>query len=142
MHIERTDYASIAIAGLENVVKEKLSRHDFMGVGCHRGERRSVAAIAVLDAIHAPIANSFHVFPTINYEDFLLSRFVVNKNGLSVPGKTDFPFRSLLLFQDGGHEEVEQIRQIKEILSVEAEGALDTFLIAEVRDEEGLMGLA
>jgi len=51
MRIEQTDYSSIECAGLEAIVEEKLSIHEFIAVGCHRGVRRSLAAIHVLKAM-------------------------------------------------------------------------------------------
>ena len=142
MKVEKISYGDIATRGLDLKIEELCGRGDFIAVGCHRGERRSGAAIRLLTAAGIPVANILQAKPAVNYEDFTGYRFTVSEDGLRVPGKTDMPFRHLILFHDGDKEEVVGIRKVREILAVEAQGALDTLVLAEVRDEEGLMGLA
>ncbi len=142
IYTERIDYNSFALSGLDSKLKEMCGKCDYTAVGCHRGVRRSRAAMGVLMAARMPLANNPMVSPSINYADFLDYKFEVGDFGLVIPDKTSFPFTRLVLFHDGGREERQQIRQIRQILDVEAKEVLNQLILAEVRDQEGLMGLA
>jgi len=134
-------YNDTALVGLDGLVGG-IGRHVALAVGCHKDVRRSKQAIVQLIAARFPVANTIDAIPTVNYADFLTYNFEVTDTGLMIPRKTDYPFAHLLLFHDGGDEEGLEIKRIKDILDVEAKGMLQTLLIYEVRDQEGLMGLA
>lgn len=139
---ERVDYSRISLIGLENVFRELTPRGDFLVTACHRGIRRSRAAMSLLMQMGYPIANNPRIIPSVCYSDFLDNNFSVDQNGIMVPGKTDYPFQVLILFHDGGREEKDLVKKIRRILDVEARGVLHKLILAEVRDQEGLFGLA
>ena len=134
-------YNDIASAGLDGLIRMGSGRDNGTGLACHKGLRRSVAGMHVLNSSSIPVANRLSVSPTINYADFLNYNFSTDDNGLSVPGKTDFSFRNLVLFHDGDKEEVCLSRKILSILDVEAYPNLARVFLAYVRDEDGLLGM-
>lgn len=140
MHLERLDYGEFALWGFEAKVQEIFGRRHFLGIVCHKGERRAPTAARMLIAAGYPVANNLN-HPTINYDDLLRVKFTVTDDGLLVPGKTDVPFGNLLVFHDGSSDEEKALKRIKELLEVEARGALDTVVFAYVRDEEGLLSI-
>ena len=137
MKTERTDYLAFALRGFDAELRRLIPRNDILAIGCHKGVRRSRAAIGMLIPTGIPIANDPRVSPNINYADFLENNFTVTQEGLTVPEKTIYPFQSLLLFHDGSKEEIVQVRNIREILRVEASGILNALILAEQRDQEG-----
>lgn len=141
MHLERLDYGAFALQGFEPKVREIFGRRHFLGIVCHKGERRAPTAERMLTATGYPVANTPHVVPTLNYEDLIDVKFVVTHEGLIVPGKTDVPFANLIVFHDGSVEEEKALRQIKNRLDVEADGVLEKLVFAYVRDEEGLLSI-
>lgn len=141
IEMERVEYGAIAMRGFEMKVEELFGRTHFLALACHKGERRSPTAARLLTAYGYPVANS-RVVPSLSYGDFLDCRFVATGEGLMVPDKTEVPFGHLLVFCDGSKEEEASVRKIKALLDVEARGALDKCVIAEVRDQESLIGIA
>lgn len=113
MHLERLDYGEFALWGFEAKVQEILGRRHFLGIVCHKGERRAPTAARMLIATGYPVANIPRVVPTLNYDDLLNVRFEVSDEGLMVPGKTDVPFGNLLIFHDGSSDEEKALRHIK-----------------------------
>ncbi len=141
MKLERLEYGEFALHGFETKVQEIFGRAYFLGIACHKGERRAPTAARMLIAVGYPVANTPRV-PTLNYDDFLLNaRFEVSDEGIMVPGKTDVSFGNLLLFHDDSEEELKALHRIKHILDVEARGVLQTLVFAHVRDEEGLLSI-
>ncbi|MEK7166446.1 MAG: hypothetical protein AAB874_06590 [Patescibacteria group bacterium] len=142
MRIEKFEYQDFALKGFDSCIKIIFPPHEFLAIGCHKGVRRSRVAAAMLFSSGYPVVNNMRIFPSICYADFLEYNFSVTDEGLSIPDKTISPFRNLLLFHDGGQEEIIQIRRIKQILKVEARGILDKLAFANVRDESSLIGIA
>lgn len=140
MHLERLEYGEFALWGFEAKVQEIFGRRHFLGIACHRGERRAPTAARMLTAAGYPVANNLR-HPTINYDDLLMVKFTVTDDGLFVPGKTDVPFGNLLIFHDGSSDEEKALRHIKNTLDVEAGEALQTLVFAYVQDEEGLLSI-
>lgn len=140
MKLERLDYGAFALWGLEARIQHIFGRAHFLGIACHKGERRAPTAARMLTAAGYPVANNLS-HPTINYDDLFMVKFIVTDDGLFVPGKTDVPFENLLVFHDGSPDEEKALRTIKDRLDVEAGGALHTLVIAYVRDEEGLLSI-
>lgn len=135
-------YTDIASRGLDGKVRDYGLDNDFLGIGCHKGFRRSVAAMLVLQYAQIPIANIPNKVPTINYDDFIKrKKFIVQADGLMIPGKTDYPFPYLMLFTDDSKEESVGIKKIREILDVEARGVLQYIILAHVLDQSGLLGM-
>lgn len=66
----------------------------------------------------------------------------MSEEGFLVPGKTDMPFRHLLVFCDGSRGEEIGVRKIRALLAVEARGVLEKLVVGEVRDQESLIGIA
>ena len=141
MHLERLEYGEFALWGFEAKVQEIFGRRHFLGIACHKGERRAPTAARMLTAMGYPVANTPHVVPTINYHDLCNVTFVTSEDGLMVPGKTDVPFGNLLVFHDGSPDEEKALRCIKDLLDVEADGVLETVVFAYVRDEEGVLSI-
>lgn len=141
MHIERLEYGTFALHGFEAKVREIFGRTYFLGLACHKGERRAPTAARMLTAAGYPVASNPRVSPTLNYDDLINVRFEISDEGMIVPGKTDVPFGNLLLFHDDSEVEREALRKIKDLLDVEARGALHTLVFAHVRDEEGLLSI-
>lgn len=140
MHLERLDHGEFALLGFEAKVREIFGRRHFLGIACHRGERRAPTAARMLTAAGYPVANNLSN-PTINYDDLFMVKFTVTDDGLLVPGKTDVPFGNLLVFHDGSPDEEKALKRIKNLLDVEADGVLETVVFASVRDEEGLLSI-
>ncbi len=141
MHSERIEYGEFALQGFESKINGIFGRADYLGLACHKGQRRAPTAARLLIAAGYPVANNPRVVPTLNYDDLTLVRFEVSDGGLIVPGKTDVPFANLLVFHDGSPEEEKALRTIKDRLDVEADGALNHLVFAYVRDEEGLLSI-
>lgn len=141
MHLERLDHGEFALWGFDAKIQEIFGRTHFLGIACHKGERRAPTAARMLTAAGYPVANSPSAHPTINYDDVLKVKFTVTDGGLLVPGKTDVPFGNLLVFHDGSPDEEKALRRIKDTLDVEAGGAVQMLVFAYVRDEEGLLSI-
>ncbi|MFH2019464.1 MAG: hypothetical protein ABII80_02525 [bacterium] len=141
IEIEKISYNDIASVGLDGIIRTRSGRDNATGLACHRGERRSVAGMSVLNAAQIPVANKFGVRPTINYKDLMTRNFGYDKYGMFVEGKTDFSFTNLVIFHDKSQEEIEHIRMILGILDIEMEGVLSRIFLAYVRDDDGLLGL-
>ncbi|MDP1721609.1 MAG: hypothetical protein Q8L37_00200 [Candidatus Gottesmanbacteria bacterium] len=138
---ERIEYGPIALLGLETVARNKFGRREFLGVACHKGERRAPTAVRLLIAAGHPVANKPEVIPTLNYDDLINVKFTVSEEGLIVPEKMDAPCRNILVFHDGSDEEEKALKDIKHWLDVEADGIVDTLVFAFMRDEEGLLSI-
>lgn len=141
LEVINISYSEIASNGLDGLIREKAGRDNGTGLACHKGIRRSIAGVHVLSSSGIPVANRQGVLPTINYSDFMNYNFTTDEYGLSVPGKTDFSFRNLVLFHDGDGEEVSLYRKIFSILELEAYPNLARVFLAYVRDEDGLLAM-
>jgi len=131
----------VASLGLDGLMSHYGRKNEFVGVGCHKGERRSRTAASLLVAHGYPVANDLRCCPSVNYGDILEGNFVVSDTGLSVPGKTITNFRHLLVFTDDCEEERLGIRDIRKILDVEAIGVLTLIIVGHIRDEDTLLAM-
>lgn len=66
MHLERLDYGEFALNGFETKVQQIFGRAHYLGIACHKGERRAPTAARMLTAMGYPVANTPHVVPTLN----------------------------------------------------------------------------